>query len=189
MMSGVPLETCWDFNKLWNNNKFYYKTVSCWNFYWVNCKEAVAFSSKMLVPCWMICHFAGYVVGGWHDYSGLVTQNKVNEVQDLRFSQRCWRLNFLGYDALSSVNCYRRSEGACCLHIQGLAYADPGNGGRNQTQHTEAPSSETSVVYQSTWHSIEDGLNLLQGSKWVYISVRRDKFLIRNNYHRGAYIF
>jgi hypothetical protein len=24
MMSGVPLETCWDFNKLWNN-KFYYK--------------------------------------------------------------------------------------------------------------------------------------------------------------------
>jgi hypothetical protein len=24
MMSGVPLETCWTFNKLWNN-KFYYK--------------------------------------------------------------------------------------------------------------------------------------------------------------------
>ena len=24
MMSGVPLETCWGFNKLWNN-KFYYK--------------------------------------------------------------------------------------------------------------------------------------------------------------------
>jgi len=24
MMSGVPLETCWAFNKLWNN-KFYYK--------------------------------------------------------------------------------------------------------------------------------------------------------------------
>jgi len=35
-MSGVPLETCWAFNKLWNN-KFYYKAASCWYFYWV-CK-------------------------------------------------------------------------------------------------------------------------------------------------------
>ena len=34
MMSGVPLETCWAFNKLWNN-KFYYKAASCWYFYWV----------------------------------------------------------------------------------------------------------------------------------------------------------
>jgi len=34
MMSGVPLETCWGFNKLWNN-KFYYKAASCWYFYWV----------------------------------------------------------------------------------------------------------------------------------------------------------
>jgi len=78
-----------------------------------NCKEAVAFSGKMLVPCWMkICHFADCVFGGWHDYSGLVIQNKVKEVQDLRFSQRCWRLNFLGYDALFvyklSPNIWRR---------------------------------------------------------------------------------
>jgi len=29
----VPLETCWAFNKLWNN-KFYYKAASCWYFYW-----------------------------------------------------------------------------------------------------------------------------------------------------------
>jgi len=34
MMSGVPLETCWAFSKLWNN-KFYYKAASCWYFYWV----------------------------------------------------------------------------------------------------------------------------------------------------------
>ena len=34
MMSAVPLETCWAFNKLWNN-KFYYKAASCWHFYWV----------------------------------------------------------------------------------------------------------------------------------------------------------
>jgi len=32
MMSGVPLETCWAFKKLWNN-KFYYKAASCWYFY------------------------------------------------------------------------------------------------------------------------------------------------------------
>ena len=31
MMSGVPLETCWAFSKLWNN-KFYYKAASCWLF-------------------------------------------------------------------------------------------------------------------------------------------------------------
>jgi hypothetical protein len=31
MMSGMPLETCWAFNKRWNN-KFYYKIASCWLF-------------------------------------------------------------------------------------------------------------------------------------------------------------
>ena len=31
MMSGVPLATCWAFNKLWNN-KFYYKAASRWLF-------------------------------------------------------------------------------------------------------------------------------------------------------------
>ena len=35
MMSDVPLETCWAFNKLCNN-KFYYKAASCWYFYWDN---------------------------------------------------------------------------------------------------------------------------------------------------------
>jgi len=34
MMSGMPLETCWAFNKIWNN-KFYYKVSSCWYFYWL----------------------------------------------------------------------------------------------------------------------------------------------------------
>jgi hypothetical protein len=33
MMSGVSLETCWAFNKLWNN-KFYYKSAPFWYFYW-----------------------------------------------------------------------------------------------------------------------------------------------------------
>jgi hypothetical protein len=31
MMSGMPLETCWALNKLWNN-KFCYKVASCWLF-------------------------------------------------------------------------------------------------------------------------------------------------------------
>ena len=31
MMSGMPLETCWAFNKFWNN-KFYCKVASCWLF-------------------------------------------------------------------------------------------------------------------------------------------------------------
>jgi hypothetical protein len=31
MMSGMPLETCWAFNKLWNN-KSHYKVASCWLF-------------------------------------------------------------------------------------------------------------------------------------------------------------
>jgi hypothetical protein len=31
IMSGIPLETCWAFNKLWNN-KLYYKVASGWLF-------------------------------------------------------------------------------------------------------------------------------------------------------------
>jgi hypothetical protein len=31
MMSDMPLETCWAFNKCWNN-KFYYKVACCWLF-------------------------------------------------------------------------------------------------------------------------------------------------------------
>ena len=31
MMSGMPLETWWAFNKFWNN-KFYYKVATCWLF-------------------------------------------------------------------------------------------------------------------------------------------------------------
>ena len=45
MMSGVPLETCWVFNKLWNN-KFYYKAASCWYFYW----SRILFQYVFLMP-------------------------------------------------------------------------------------------------------------------------------------------
>jgi len=31
MMSGMPLKTCWAFNKCWNY-KFYYRVASCWLF-------------------------------------------------------------------------------------------------------------------------------------------------------------
>ena len=35
MMSDMPLETCWAFNKRWNN-KFYYKVASGWLFLLIN---------------------------------------------------------------------------------------------------------------------------------------------------------
>jgi hypothetical protein len=56
MMSDVPLETCWAFNKLWSN-KFYYKAASCWYFYWV-----------VIVPTF--CAWFIFVVFGrtWRNY-------------------------------------------------------------------------------------------------------------------------
>ena len=49
MMSGMPLETCWAFNKLWNN-KFYYKVASCWYFYWVTLRCTDPWISKGIMP-------------------------------------------------------------------------------------------------------------------------------------------
>jgi len=46
MISGVPLETCWAFNKLWNN-KFYYKAASCWHFYWAILRCTDSWISKL----------------------------------------------------------------------------------------------------------------------------------------------
>ena len=57
MMSGVPLETCWAFSKLWNN-KFYYKTVYFWYFYWVilRCTDPWILKSSVFICnkwfCW-----------------------------------------------------------------------------------------------------------------------------------------
>ena len=53
MMSGVLLETCWAFNKFWNN-KFYYKVASCWLFLLIhtvmhrsmNMKHYIRFNSE-----------------------------------------------------------------------------------------------------------------------------------------------
>jgi len=39
MMSGMPLETCWAFHKLWNN-KFHCKVAFCWLFL-LNCHTAM----------------------------------------------------------------------------------------------------------------------------------------------------
>ena len=47
MMSGVPLETCRAFNKLWNN-KFYYKAASCWYFYWVSLRCTDPWASNVI---------------------------------------------------------------------------------------------------------------------------------------------
>jgi len=52
MMSGVSLETCWAFSKLWNN-KFYYKAASCWYFYCAmnGCSGIVFAKFKMKYLC------------------------------------------------------------------------------------------------------------------------------------------
>ena len=50
MMSGVPLEICWAFNKFWNN-KFYYKAASCWYFSWVILRCTGSWISNALKEC------------------------------------------------------------------------------------------------------------------------------------------
>jgi hypothetical protein len=45
MMSGMALETCWAFNKLWNN-KLYYKVASCWLFSLIHQGQFTVFSSQ-----------------------------------------------------------------------------------------------------------------------------------------------
>jgi len=70
MMSDVPLETCWAFNKLWNN-KFYYKSASYWYFYWVMLRNKLCINlvllfttitylclnfPPLLTPCQVYCH-------------------------------------------------------------------------------------------------------------------------------------
>jgi hypothetical protein len=64
MMSGAPLETCWAFNKLWNN-KFYYKAAYCWYFYchlrctdpWIS-KKKLNCLTKLVKP---IMHTANWL--------------------------------------------------------------------------------------------------------------------------------
>ena len=47
-VNGVPLETCWASNKLWNN-KFYYKVSSCWLF-------LLIFPTYFMFPnLWVLC--------------------------------------------------------------------------------------------------------------------------------------
>jgi len=59
MMSGVPLETCWAFNKFWNN-KFYYKVATCWLFLLIQTLKCVLQLHMWLlrhsktVLCWML---------------------------------------------------------------------------------------------------------------------------------------
>ena len=49
MMSGMPLETCWSFNKRWNN-KFYYKVAFCWLFLLLQ-KNTVNYTKNFQVGC------------------------------------------------------------------------------------------------------------------------------------------
>ena len=48
MMSGVPLETCWAFNKFWNN-KLYYKVAFCWLFLLIHTMMHGSMNIKFIV--------------------------------------------------------------------------------------------------------------------------------------------
>ena len=50
MISGMPLETCWAFNKLWNN-KFYYNVISCWLFLLIHTTMHWSMNIKLLIFC------------------------------------------------------------------------------------------------------------------------------------------
>ena len=49
MMSGMPLETCWAFNKR-RNNKLYYKVAFCWLFL---LRHNICFHYKTLILGWI----------------------------------------------------------------------------------------------------------------------------------------
>jgi hypothetical protein len=49
VMSGVPLETCWAFNKRWNN-KFFYKVASRWLFLLSHTTMHWSMNIKLIIP-------------------------------------------------------------------------------------------------------------------------------------------
>jgi len=69
MMSGVPLEKCWAFNKLWNN-KFYYKAASCWYFYPVILRCTDPWVSNVIIAWnilwWRFCICPKFIIHGHH---------------------------------------------------------------------------------------------------------------------------
>jgi hypothetical protein len=50
MMSGMPLDTYWAFNKLWNN-KFYYKVASRWLFLLIHTTTHESMNTKFTFEC------------------------------------------------------------------------------------------------------------------------------------------
>jgi hypothetical protein len=87
MMSGVPLETCWAFNKLWNN-KFYYKFASCWLFLLIhtamhgsmNVKpvlEVNAYKTKYMV-------MSGDRNAGW-SHNIIIVNSSFERVEDFKY--------------------------------------------------------------------------------------------------------
>ena len=49
----MPLETCWAFNKFWNN-KFYYKVASCWLFLLIHTTMHGSMNIKFKKELWII---------------------------------------------------------------------------------------------------------------------------------------
>jgi len=106
-MSSMPLETCWAFNKFWNN-KFCYKVASCWLFLLIqnvrfcvhlasSCEEPVLASS-----CPSLCLSACLEQGSSYrtdfceiSYMWLLVKfiNTFRDTSSRRFTWRFWYIN------------------------------------------------------------------------------------------------
>ena len=104
MMSGIPLETCWAFNKRWNN-KIYYKVPSCWLFLLIHTTMHGSINMK---PVWNIPDAVCTILDSWwwterpSETCRVLFQNKIN----LRFCASSWFYyrNILRRTVLQSSN-------------------------------------------------------------------------------------
>jgi len=69
IMSSMPLETCWAFNKFCNN-KFYYKVASCWLFLLIHTTMHGSMNIKVLATYNLECFGCTYRVRGPILYPG-----------------------------------------------------------------------------------------------------------------------
>ena len=95
MMSGMPLETRWAFNKLWNN-KFCYNVACCWLFLLIHYDA----SSRCCARCW-IC--PNKTRGWWFGFSDWKNDNL---------------MKFIGWCVLSMVNMHvKYNSGGLALYV------------------------------------------------------------------------
>jgi hypothetical protein len=85
MMSGMPLETCWTFNKRWNN-KFYYKIASCWSFLLIHTKMHGSTNIKLLPSA----VDEGEWLASWPDFFNLQKEVPVPIRWDANWTPKFW---------------------------------------------------------------------------------------------------